>query len=582
MLPAQRDAVILALLQQHRVITIEEICTHCNCSAVTARRDLDRLEQQGLLRRTHGGATDSPGARQSFSAPDTRSALEARAALADRSNALIVTPTDTLLIRQIVERARRAQVPVIAESVVYQGASTTIAIDDYRAGLELGRYAGRYATEHLRLPIKVLDISHSLPNTESRSRGFAQGLKEAAPDAQLVVRVDGQGLRRVVRDVVAAVLAVHDDINLIMGINDDSALGALDAYRSAGLDEKRAAFFAFGLEGQTSRDLLMQGGPLKAAVAMFPEAVGRACVDAAVCAYHNCGLPERVIMPFAVVTSETMERFYQEDMRAGAWAMKWNAVAQLPTAGPGYGLLDQCHGRGKPARLGWVQVFSSHDWYRNVRQEMSARCRELGIALEVLDASDDLAQEVDLLKQAIGTAAARLVVDGDTIILDTGATAVYLARALHGRRAITVISNSLRVLEELADETGITVVSTGGVLRPSARSLTGAGAESTFRDLRADKAFLSGTGFSLNFGLSTMSISEAAVKQAMLRASREVFLLADHTKIGIESLVKVAPVESIHRLITDPGISLHDRLAFTQRGIEVTIAGETGKEVNGK
>jgi DeoR/GlpR family transcriptional regulator of sugar metabolism len=76
-----------------------------------------------------------------------------------------------------------------------------------------------------------------------------------------------------------------------------------------------------------------------------------------------------------------------------------------------------------------------------------------------------------------------------------------------------------------------------------------------------------------------MSISEAAVKQAMLQASHEAFLLVDHTKIGVESLVKVAPAESIQRLITDPGISPHDRLAFTQRGIEVTIAGEAGKEV---
>ena len=213
---------------------------------------------------------------------------------------------------------------------------------------------------------------------------------------------------------------------------------------------------------------------------------------------------------------------------------------------------------------------------------MAARCRELGISLEVVDASEDLAQEVDLLKRSIGAAAARLVNPGDTIILDTGFSAAYMAAALRGRHNITVITNSLRVLDEIGDEPGITLVSTGGVLRSGTRALTGAGAEATFRDLRADKVFLSGTGFSLDFGLSTMSIAEAAVKQAMLQASREAFLLVDHTKIGVESLVRVAPVESIQRLITDPGISPHDRLALTQRGIEVTIAGEHGKEVTGK
>ena len=68
------------------------------------------------------------------------------------------------------------------------------------------------------------------------------------------------------------------------------------------------------------------------------------------------------------------------------------------------------------------------------------------------------------------------------------------------------------------------------------------------------KAFIAGTGLSLDFGLSNTNIAEASVKQAMLRAAREVALLADHTKIGTESLVRVAPLESIHRLITDAGM----------------------------
>jgi DeoR/GlpR family transcriptional regulator of sugar metabolism len=581
MLPAQREAVILNLLHDQRVIAIEEIASRCSCSAVTARRDLDRLERQGLLRRTHGGAMASARTPAPTSAP-TNGGLEARAALADRSDALIVTPVDSALIRQTVERARRGQIPVIAESLPYQGATTTIAIDDYRAGLELGRHAGRYALKQWRGQAKVLDVTHTLTNTELRSRGFCQGLRETSPEAEVVAHIHGHGLRTLAFEAVLAALSVHPDVRIIMGANDDSALGALDACRAAGLNESQLAVFWFGLEGQATRDLLAQGGALKAVVAMFPEAVGRACVDAAVCAHHGCGLPERIVMPFAVLTPETLERYYSEDARAGAWSIKWHAVAKLPTAGPGYALLNECKSRTKPARLGWIQVFSSHDWYRNVLQAMTARCRELGIAMEVLDASDDLAQEVDLLKRAIGTTAARCVNDGDTIVLDSGATAAYLAQALRGRNNITVITSSLRVLEELRDQTGITVISTGGILRPGTYSLVGAGAESTFRDLRADKAFISGTGFSLGFGLSTMGLAEAGVKQAMLRAARETFLLLDHTKIGAESLVNVAPPAQVHGIITDTGISPHDRLALTQNGIEVTIADQPGKEAWGQ
>ena len=103
-------------------------------------------------------------------------------------------------------------------------------------------------------------------------------------------------------------------------------------------------------------------------------------------------------------------------------------------------------------------------------------------------------------------------------------------------------------------------------------ALSGPGAEASFRELRADKAFITGTGGSLDFGLSNTNIEEAAVKLMMLTVAREVILLADHTKLGVKSLVKVTPLHSIHRLVTDGGISPHIRLALTQRGIDVTVA----------
>jgi DeoR/GlpR family transcriptional regulator of sugar metabolism len=221
-----------------------------------------------------------------------------------------------------------------------------------------------------------------------------------------------------------------------------------------------------------------------------------------------------------------------------------------------------------------VQIYSSHEWYQHVLRTMQEHCRARGISLEVVDASQDMAHEIDALKRTIGYAAARFVREGDTVILDAGVTTAYLAKALRGLKGFTVITNSLSVLQELEDESGITLVSSGGVVRPEVRALTGSGAEASFNDLRADKAFIAGTGLSLDFGLSNTNIPEAAVKQAMIRAAQEVILLSDHTKIGVESLVKVVPLDKIHKLITDAGISAHDRLGLTQRGIEVTIAEE--------
>jgi ribose transport system substrate-binding protein len=577
-LPSQRDAVILSLLQQRQVVTVQEVCTHCNCSPVTARRDLGRLEESGLIRRTHGGAISTALLPQIPRPATQHEPREARLALLDRSDVLIVTPAEMAPTRLLVERARRAGVPIIAESIAYPGATTVVAIDDYRAGEELGHWLGAYAQEHLPGGVNVLDVSTELPNTAARSRGFAEGLRQVFPGAQILVRAEGQGLYESARQITADALAVHPRINVIFGINDDSALGALDAYRAAGLDEDRLVLVAFGLEGGRSLALLAQGGPFKAAVAMFPEVVGRACVDAAVCAYHNCPLPGRIITPYVIVTRDTLDRYYVCDPQGKSWSINWAAVQGLPSGNPGYALLGDCGARTVPERIGWVQVFSSHDWYRNVRRSMQEHARSLGIQLEVLDASQDIAQGVEELKRTIGCAGAHFVSDGDTIILDAGATTTYLARSLRGKRDVTVITNSLPVLAELADFPDITLVATGGVVRSESRALVGAGAEGTLNDMRVDKAFIAGTGLSTDFGLSNTNIPEAGVKQAMLRAAREVILLADHTKIGTESLVKIAPLECIHRLITDAGISPHDRAALIQRGIEVTVAEVKGDE----
>ena len=123
--------------------------------------------------------------------------------------------------------------------------------------------------------------------------------------------------------MVIDVLAVHPEINVIFAINDDSAQGALDAYRAAGLDERKLLVVAFGLEGAASRRLLQEGGPFKAGVAMFPEMVGRACIDAALCAYHNCAMPGRVMTPYAVVTGDTLEQYYRWEPQTGASLINW-------------------------------------------------------------------------------------------------------------------------------------------------------------------------------------------------------------------------------------------------------------------
>ena len=574
MIPSQRDTVILYLLEQHGVVTVDQIRANCNCSLETARRDLRRLEEKGRLTRTHGGAVPINTGHQPPIKINGNGLLEARASLVDRTNVLIVTPSETKATSLLVERSRRAGIPLVAEATNYRGATTVVSVDNYRAGLEAGRWAAVYAKQHFEGQVVVLDVSYPQPNTEARSRGFADGLRDLPANQVTLVRVDGGAVRDMARQITADVLTVHPEINIIFGINDAHTLGALDAYRAAELDESRLLMVSFGLEGNEVKALMEQTQPYTISVAMFPELVGRACVDAAICTYHQCPLPERIITPFTIVTPETLEDFYQRDSGTGEWHLNWTQAEQLPTASVGLTLLRQCQGRPNPKRMGYVGTFSAHEWYQNVYHTMQKHTNALGISLEFVDASQDMVHEIDALKQTIGAAAARFVFEGDTIIVDAGVTTAHLARALRGRQRITVITNSLPVLTELSREKGIALVSTGGMVRSEGQVLVGPGAEASLQDLRVDKAFISITGLSVDFGLSNTNMAEATVKQAMINAAREVILLADHTKIGNEALVKIASLERTHRLITDIGISAHDRLELTQRGIEVSIAEE--------
>lgn len=567
-IPSQRHAVIRQLLEQNSVVTVSEIRTRCNCSLETARRDLRRLEERGELIRTHGGAK--------IAAPHQSSngvgLLEARVALTERVDALVVTPSHTRATDLLVDRCRRAGVPVIAEAVSYAGARTMVGIDNYRAGFEVGQWAANYARGHFGGTAIVLDVTYPQANTEARSRGFAEGLRQLPADQVTILRVNGQGLRESARQIAADAVAVHPDINIIFGINDDSALGALDAFRAAGLDEEKLLVVCFGLEGGAARNLVDRAEPYAVSVAMFPELVGRACVDAAVCTYHGCTLAGQIITPYAIVTPETLPDFYERDVQTGAWRIDLARAERLSTAGTGFVLLRQCRNRAKPRRIGYVGVFSTHEWYQNLQAAMQNYSRSLGISLEIIDVSQDVAREINALKQDIGLTAAKFVNDGDTIILDAGYTAAYVARALRGKQGLTVITSSLLALAELENDPDIHVVVSGGEAQWKIRALTGPGAEATFQDLRVDKAFVSVTGLTETFGLSGTNIPESTVKQAMLKAAREVFVLADSTKIGMESLVRIAPISVVDKLVTDPGIKPHDHLALTQLNIEVIIA----------
>ncbi len=172
-------------------------------------------------------------------------------------------------------------------------------------------------------------------------------------------------------------------------------------------------------------------------------------------------------------------------------------------------------------------------------------------------------------KQRIGRAAAAMVRDGETVFLGSGTTVLEAARGLRGRSNLTVITNSLPVINVLAGEAGITLICLGGMLRDSELSFIGHITENALAEVRADKVFIGTRAISLEHGLTHEYLPETMTDRAILRGGQEIIVLADHTKFGRAAAVLLAPLEGFHTLVTDQAAPKEFIDALQIRGIRV-------------
>lgn len=172
-------------------------------------------------------------------------------------------------------------------------------------------------------------------------------------------------------------------------------------------------------------------------------------------------------------------------------------------------------------------------------------------------------------KQRIGRAAADLINDGETIFLGSGTTVLEVARNLTGRKGLTVITNSLPVMNTFSGLRDITVISLGGILRTSELSFIGHITEESIRDLRADKVIIGIHAISLEHGLTNDFLPETMTDRAILQMGQKVFVVADHTKFDTVSIVHVAPVDKVHTIITDHHVPLDMITALREKNVEV-------------
>lgn len=172
-------------------------------------------------------------------------------------------------------------------------------------------------------------------------------------------------------------------------------------------------------------------------------------------------------------------------------------------------------------------------------------------------------------KEAIGRAAAAHIKNGDTILIDSGTTALEVAKNLHRFHDLTIITNSAAAMMEALKYKRFKVIFLGGAVREASYSTVGPLAESNLKLFYCDKLFLGVDSFSVESGLSTPSVEEASANQVMISRAREVYAVFDSSKFNKRAFAFITMPDTIHTVITDSGIPVGIRNQLKELNINV-------------
>ncbi|WP_104402894.1 transcriptional repressor AgaR [Vibrio penaeicida] len=188
---------------------------------------------------------------------------------------------------------------------------------------------------------------------------------------------------------------------------------------------------------------------------------------------------------------------------------------------------------------------------------------------------NDKLQINNRIKSELGAYAANLIKDGDTVLLDSGSTTEQIAHHLKGKHNLTVMTNAINIAYHLANQDGIDVMVTGGMLRKNSYSLCGTTGEHLLESYHFNILFIGVDGFDKETGISTPHQGEAAVNRKMVESAQTVVAITDSSKFNRQSFCSIARPEQIDILITDSGIPAGYEEDLKAKGIDVHIVAIT-------
>jgi Transcriptional regulators of sugar metabolism len=175
-----------------------------------------------------------------------------------------------------------------------------------------------------------------------------------------------------------------------------------------------------------------------------------------------------------------------------------------------------------------------------------------------------------LQKESIGKKCCEFIQDGDCIFIDSGSTTFQIARFLFEKKNLTVITNSIPVVNELMN-TDFSVIIIGGRIRQSERSVVSYDYIFNFSQLNINKSFICASGITLENGVSDFDMQEAVTRKMIIDRSREIYVAADSSKFGRDVTVNIVPLDRVDYIVTDNDLSKSVSASFSKIKAELIL-----------
>ena len=222
--------------------------------------------------------------------------------------------------------------------------------------------------------------------------------------------------------------------------------------------------------------------------------------------------------------------------------------------------------------LGVTEETIRRDLEKLEKQELLVRTH--GGAVPIDESTYELSLEnrkrtnVDI-KEKLAKEAVKYIVPGDIVFLDASTTTFYVAKELKKMTNVTVVTNSLRVINELINQENLKVIGVGGIASPN-QSFVGSLAENTVEtNYFANKMFFSSKGVDADVGILESNEQECGIKKKMMENCRQKYYLCDKSKVGRVGFVKLAPLEDIDYFITEADLSDSWKEKFAEMKVEI-------------